>query len=184
MATGTMRGDETRLPFPLDRPGLWRLQAHADPFSADHAAARHVRVGAALDVALALAAEGLPMTTLPGAPPAYALAAAEEDLRALPDGNSGLDADVARVEAVRGRVRVFGAIVLLIGLALLAGAIFYRGLAADAVARDVMAAAGDEQARSEHARRRGTVAVAIFVGAVVLAFLAGATVLFARAVLG
>lgn len=182
--TGTMDTGESRLPFALERRGLWRLQAHVDPFSSDHAAARHIVVGPALDVAAALRREQLGMASLSGAPDSFLLAAAEEDVRALPRPSSGLEADLARLFARRTKVRWIGGVALVLGLVLLAGALFLRGLDAEATARKVMLAAGDAEAQSARTRIRGALEVSLIVGAILLAFLAGTTLVFARALLG
>lgn len=185
--TGTLSPGAAELPFALGRPGLYLLQAHADPFGGDRAASRYVLLapegsGLSVDGARALlGAAGIQLTDPEGTDPRLLLAGAEEELRALPVAASGLEADRARLAARRHRLHVIAALALALGIAVFLITMLRRGLGAAAEAREVMREAGDPDATSSRNRTRMTIAVLALVGAVAVALLAGAALLLARA---
>ncbi|MDQ3036580.1 MAG: hypothetical protein M3Y87_29580, partial [Myxococcota bacterium] len=184
--TATIEPGEVSLPFELSRPGLYRLQAHADPFGGERAAARYVLLAAegaepSLEPARAFLGDAGIQLSDGTSDPRMLLAGAEEEVRTLPTAASGLEADRARVASRQHRLHVIAAIALALGIAVVLITMLRRGLGAAAEARDVMREAGDAEASSPRTRTRMTIAVLAMVGAVAVALLAGAALILARA---
>lgn len=173
------------VPVEVAGSGLTRLQVRADPFGGDYVGTFHVldTEPSAERVRELLAAEGIELTDPPGTDWRLLLASAEEEHRQLPAATSGLEADRARLAARQRTVQIVGAIALGLGIVVFLLSLLRRGLRAAQEARDVMTEAGDETATSRATRVRMTIAVIAFVGAVAVAFLAGAALVLARAAL-
>lgn len=182
--TQTMAPGRHLVSVPGAGSGLYLLQARADPYGGERAAARYVLVpeSASLEEARSLLGQaGVELTDPPGTDPRMLLAGAEEELRTLPSAVSGLEADRARVQERRHRVHVIAAISLGLSIFVFLVLLLRRGFGAAAEAQSVMQKAGDSEARSRKTRLRMTLSVLATVGGVALALLAGAAILLARA---
>lgn len=167
-------------------PGLWRVQVHADPFSAERSLVRTLLVRdrgesarAAVDRALA-GRDRVP----PGAPElrlAWATARSEDRLYALPEGVSGRAADEARVEARRSTLRIAALLALVLGLVIAAVVFLRRGVGAALEAQRIMDATGDPALSSVSHRRRTLLSALLLVATLLFALLGAATLIVARA---
>lgn len=169
-------GRATALPFELP-PGVWHLQFHGDPFSAERSAVRVVVVGDPPE-AVELAAP---------APPgpeelrlSWAAAAREEAIHPLPDEVSGRADDLARLSARRRALRIATAVALALGLVVAAALVSLRGLEAAREAHEVMRATGDPELASARHRRRTLLSALALVAAAILAFVGAAALIVAR----
>lgn len=176
------------LPFPALSPGLWRLQARVDPFGGARAAVRLVVVTQTRDGASAVRDALLPLgVDLPLRPSerdvAWVAAARESELRPLPAWTSGLAAARARVAERRRTVRALVVGALVVGILLLGLLWLRRAVAAAAQAQRVLEATGAPELATRSHRWRTLLGALALVGAMVLALLAGAALLLARAYL-
>lgn len=173
--TGSFAASERATPLPFElSPGLWHLQVHTDPFSAERSAVRLVELGER-----AIAAD---------APPgpdalrfAWSAAAHEEAIYPLPDGVSGRAEDLARLEARQRTLRIAAVIALVLGLLVAAVLFSLRGLEAAQEAQAVMEATGDPELASARHRRRTLLSALALVATTLLAFLGAAAIVVARA---
>ncbi|MBK8172202.1 MAG: hypothetical protein IPK60_17915 [Sandaracinaceae bacterium] len=180
------------IPFAPLTPGTWRIQVRTDPFTADSAATRMLRVverGTPPEAALRSA---ISLDVTPSQPPpgtdlralklhaAYALAAQERDRMNLPEPWSGQRESAEQIARAKWRVRVFGTI----GLALIAIVVSLivarRGLRSASEARALMAEAGDPGASDPKVRRRQTLTLLLMVALIVLFFVTTITFVIAR----
>ncbi len=165
------------LPFALE-PGLWTIEVHTDPFSAERSAVRVVGVPGHPSVEAF--ARGAP----PGADElrfAWAAATYEASVLPVPEGVSGRVDDLARLEARQRVLRIAAGVALLLGLVLAAVLLMLRGLEAAQQAQEVMEATGDPELASARHRRRTFLSALAIVAFALLAFLGAAILIVARA---
>lgn len=159
---------------PLDRPGLWRLQARLDPFGADHAATRYVFVGSLAE----LIESGYPeawgvddarelSASDPERTARFILAAGELELVTMPGLTRGAQQAEAGLHETQG-IRRWGAaaLVMLAGI-LVAVAIVRRGLRADVEATRLLESVGETPAPRSRAPIFGAGAFTILLFAAV-----------------
>lgn len=186
--TGAMRPTETATAAPVGAlgAGLWRLQAHTDPFATGRCAIRYLLVGRSLEAARpeieALGGEASPPP--PGPPElqlAWALAPLEVGPRQLPRPARGHEEDLARLQSRRQILRMAAIGAMLLGLIVLVVVFLRRGIDAALTAQRVMEATGDPELASARHRRRTLLSALSIVATVLLAFLAAAAMIVARA---
>ncbi|MFO0685421.1 MAG: hypothetical protein U0234_25405 [Sandaracinus sp.] len=158
-------------------PGVYLLEARADALATDYVAPRMVVVGG--DEALAAPGSPAPPGAR-GAELAFRLAMREQTGLALPGAVSGLAEDRARLEARKRTTRTLAFVGIAAGILVLVVTVLRRGLAADAQARALMAAAGVAGADDGAARRRGRLTVVLMVLALGLACATGAALVAAH----
>lgn len=165
------------LPFALS-PGLWTLQVHTDPFSAERSAVR------VLGVPGSAAADAFDRAAPPGPSElrfAWAAAEYEESVLPVPEGVSGRAEDLARLEARQRTLRIAAVIALVLGLLVAAVLFSLRGLEAAQEAQAVMEATGDPELASARHKRRTLLSALALVATILLAFLGAAVIVVARA---
>jgi len=184
------------VPFEPLTPGLWRIQARTDPFSADSAATRLLHVTepgrsarASFDALVGrarsewqdpLADDVAAHVDDPEMGAAFLLAAPELDLIPQPIAVSGQLQQATGLDDRRVRIRWAGALAVLLAGIVVAVLVWRRGVRAGSQARAILTAAGDEEAQSERARRRGALTALAYAAAIALAFLAAAALILAR----
>lgn len=165
------------LPAPALAPGVYLLEARADALPTDYVAPRLVVIGGD-DVLTAPGAPAHPGAR--GAELAFQLAMREQTGLALPGATSGLAEDRARLEVRKRTTRTIAFLGIAAGILVLVVTVLRRGLAADAQARALMAAAGVAGADDGAARRRGRLTVVLMVLALGLACATGAALVAAH----
>ncbi len=184
-ATQSFAASDAPLEPALDRtPGLWRLQVRTDPFSSDRAAVVHVLVRSENEDAASALSRAFE-TELPEGPDelrlAWASAALEESVHPLPPALSGRAEDEARLRARQGTLRWFLVAALVLGVLVGAIVLVRRGLDAAHEAQRVMEATGDAELGGVRNRRRILLSAMAIVATAILAFVAAAALIVARA---
>lgn len=191
------------LPFRVQQPGIWRLQAGRDPFGGESIAARLFylspagqRDGEALRAVARFAIEKFPddayARDLIRRPQrvsgsdlqkqaAFLLAPQESLLAPLPVAAASYPHQQAELDRKRETLRVHALVALALAGLVLVAYVLLRGLAAASRARAIMAAAGDPSARGGLGRARATLTVLAAALCVALAFVAAAMYVIARA---
>lgn len=179
------------IPFAPLGPGNWRIQIRTDPFAADSAATRVIRVverGTPQEAALrsAIALDVTPSQPEPGTDlrllrlhAAYSLAAQERDRITLPEPWSGQRETAEQIGAARTRVRIFGSIGLALIAIIVSILVARRGMQSATQARAIMDEAGPES-MSPQTRRRQTLTLILMVSLIVLFFVTTITFVIAR----
>ncbi len=191
-------------PLPLHelRPGVWRVQARRDPFSADTAGVRlfYLRRSGQSDADALRAVARYAIARDPldsyarqvAARPAvsaaqdlqtqaaFLLAEQERDLIPQPSPVTSHARTQARLQQQRIRLRRFSLAALALAGVCLGLLILRRGLRAASKARHIMAAAGDSSAQSRRMQLRMALSVLAAVAALALAFVAIAMYVIAR----
>lgn len=170
IASQVIRTGATRLALGDDR--LYRVELRVDPFGGDRVAARYVARGPlGPDLREILELEGLE----PGEGAArLLLARAEERIRVFPAASSGLAGDIERLHERQARVFWLGVVGIGAGIVVFSLTLLWRGLGAAAEARQVMESASGQPAKTH------VLPVIAIVGAIVVSWLAGATLLLIR----
>lgn len=157
-------------------PGLYRVEARADPFRTERVTSRVVRVGDGGD-ALAGLPPGLSREGL-----AFELAAAELESVGLelPAATSGIDADRATLEGHKRLVRSVALGGMALAIVLLVVAVARRGVIANAQAGALLREAGADDTRA--AQRRATLTLVLAVAGLAFALAASAALVMARSI--